>query len=265
VKVEFINKIWVKGTGKVSVLRKVLFVCAVILLLISLVQFLLGGLDEISWFTGVILPVVMLIYYRLNYNTDGYMGVRCDFRIEKEGFHVYYYDIDYRDGNGAHVEHIYIPYECVKELQYSRELVSVRIISQPVVTIHIKEKEEVIPVYENKEGVATREKVQGPEISGSSFYRLFYATGGILACLAVLVIGGLAMQVQEKNRLKQLLNEQVQYASAVQQVYVAEEGETIASICIKFYQTEEYADDIRVLNGLEEDEEPVAGQKLFLP
>lgn len=142
-KVEFINKIWVKGTGKVSVLRKVLFVCAVILLLISFVQFLLGGMDEISWFTGVILPVVMLIYYRLNYNTDGYMGVRCDFRIEKEGFHVYYYDIDYRDGNGAHVEHIYIPYECVKEFQYSRELVSVRIISQPVVTIHIKEKEEV--------------------------------------------------------------------------------------------------------------------------
>lgn len=140
-KIEFINKIWVKGTGKVSVLRKVLCICAVLLLLISFVQLLLGGLEEVSWFTGVVLPVVMLVYYRLNYNADGYMGVRCDFRIENDGFHVYYYDIDYHDGKGAHAEHINIPYENVKEFQYSRELVSVRIISQPVVISQVKGQE----------------------------------------------------------------------------------------------------------------------------
>ena len=142
-RVEFVNKIWVKGTGKVSTVRKLLFVCAVLLLFISLIQFVLGGAGDVNWFTSVVLPIVMLIYYRLNYNTDGYMGVRCDFIIENDGFHVYYYDVDYHDGNGVHAEHIYIPYQRIREFQYSRELVSLRVFSQPVVTWHMKGKEKV--------------------------------------------------------------------------------------------------------------------------
>lgn len=142
-KIEFINRIWVKGTGKVSIVRKLLFICAILLLFISLVQFLLGGIDDVNWFTGVVFPIVMLLYYRLNYNTDGYMSVRCDFKIENDGFHVYYYDVDYHDENGAHTEHIYIPYAKVQKFQYSRELVSLRIISRPVVTWHMKEEEKV--------------------------------------------------------------------------------------------------------------------------
>ena len=142
-KVEFVNRIWVKGTGKVSMIRKLLFVCAVLLLFISLGQFLLGGGEEVSWFTGVILPIVMLVYYRLNYNTDGYMSVRCELRIENNGLHIYYYDVDYHDGNGTHAEHIYIPYQRIHEVQYRRELVSLRIFSKPILTWHMKEKENV--------------------------------------------------------------------------------------------------------------------------
>ena len=99
----------------------------------------------------------------------------------------------------------------------------------------------------------------------SMFYRLFYATGGILTCIAILVITGLAMQIQERNRLETLLNEQEKLVASLQRVYVVEEGETVKSICMKFYQTTEQEEAIRLLNGLEKGEEPEEGQKIFLP
>ena len=73
------------------------------------------------------------------------------------------------------------------------------------------------------------------------------------------------MQIQERDRLKLLLNEQVQQTSVIQQVYLVEEGETVSEICMKFYQSEEYMDEIRLLNGLNAEEEPMPGQKIFLP
>lgn len=99
----------------------------------------------------------------------------------------------------------------------------------------------------------------------SSFYQLFYATAGILTCIAILVIAGLAMQIQERNQLKEMLNQQEKLVSSLQQVYVVEEGETVESICMKFYGNIEQEEAIRLLNSLAEDEEPEAGQKIFLP
>lgn len=98
-----------------------------------------------------------------------------------------------------------------------------------------------------------------------AFYKLFYATSGILTCMAILVIAGLAMQIQERNELKELLNRQEKLVSSIQQVYVVGEGESVESICLKFYGTTEQADAIRLLNSLEKDEEPAVGQKIFLP
>lgn len=98
-----------------------------------------------------------------------------------------------------------------------------------------------------------------------SMYRLFYMTSGVLTCLAILVIAGLAMQIQERNQLKMMLNDQERMVSSMQQVYVVEEGETVEEICMKFYESLDYMDEIRLLNGLEEDEEPEAGRKIFLP
>ena len=72
------------------------------------------------------------------------------------------------------------------------------------------------------------------------------------------------MQIQERDQLKELLSEQVRQTSSLQQVYVVEEGETIASICLKFYETTELEAEIRLLNGLSQEEEPKAGQKLLL-
>ena len=73
------------------------------------------------------------------------------------------------------------------------------------------------------------------------------------------------MQIKERNQLKELLQEQVRQTASIQQVYVVEEGETIASICFKFYATTELESEIRLLNGLSDEEEPVTGQKLYLP
>lgn len=113
--------------------------------------------------------------------------------------------------------------------------------------------------------VALQKPVEVQMRSSGSFYRLFYATGSVLTCMAILVIAGLAMQIQERNELKELLNRQEKLVSSLQQVYVVEEGETIESICGKFYGNTEQEEAIRLLNSLEEGEEPVPGQKIFLP
>ena len=94
---------------------------------------------------------------------------------------------------------------------------------------------------------------------------MFYATSGVLTCMAILVIAGLAMQIQERNELKEMINRQEKLVSSLQQVYVVEEGETIESICGKFYGNTDQEEAIRLLNSLEEDEEPAPGQKIFLP
>ena len=130
------------------------------------------------------------------------------------------------------------------------------------------------PVYSKKEERRTEKKTEEavPKIpseeiprSKGSFYQLFYATGGILTCIAILVIAGLAMQIQERNRLEALINEQEKLVSSIQRVYVVEEGETLESVCIKFYGDREQEEAIRLLNGLSADEELTAGQKIFLP
>ena len=107
--------------------------------------------------------------------------------------------------------------------------------------------------------------LQQPEQKNRSLYQLFYATGGILTCIAILAIAGLAMQIQERNQLKQLLNEQERLVSSIQKVYVVEEGETLEAICTRFYGSTEQMEAIRLLNSLEEEEEVTTGQKIFLP
>lgn len=99
----------------------------------------------------------------------------------------------------------------------------------------------------------------------SLLYRLLYATGGVLACLAVIVIGALAIEINEREHLKALLNEQEKAVSSLCEVYVVKEGESIESICREIYGSEDLVEVIRVLNGLEEGENPEAGQKIFLP
>jgi len=111
----------------------------------------------------------------------------------------------------------------------------------------------------------SRPEVRMPEQPKGSFYQLFYATGGILTCIAILVIAGLAMQIQERNELKQIINEHERLVSSLQKVYVVEEEETIESICMKFYGNTEQEEAIRILNSLPKGEEPQAGQKIFLP
>ena len=127
------------------------------------------------------------------------------------------------------------------------------------VKIPVKEEQKVHS--ERLSQKQAEEKIRNP----GSFYRLFYATGGVLTCMSILVIAGLAMQIQERNELKELLNQQEQLVSSLQKVYVVETGETIASICNKFYGDTKQEEAIRLLNGLKEGEEPVAGQKIFLP
>lgn len=118
----------------------------------------------------------------------------------------------------------------------------------------------------NTEQQISGQNLKNTEWSGySGFYRLFYATGGVLTCIAILVIAGLAMQIKERNELKALLNEQERLVSAMQQVYLVEEGETIQSICLKFYGSTEKEEAVRLLNSLAEGEEPEKGQKIFLP
>lgn len=185
--------------------------------------------------------------------------------IEKEQKIFYYQENELRELPGY-----YIYYEKNAEMQNymadTRRVIPVEEdIKQPprdVIPHDIQGKPDVL---ENGQVKPSDVIVRRTEYKHRSLYQLFYATGGILACIAILAIAGLAMQIQERNQLKQLLNEQERLVSSIQQVYVVEEGETVNEICIKFYGSAEQAEAIRTLNSLEENEEPKAGQKIFLP
>lgn len=94
---------------------------------------------------------------------------------------------------------------------------------------------------------------------------LLTTTGGVLACLAVLVIGAMAIQIRERERLQQLLNEREQMVASLCTAYEVKEGETVESICQSVYGSTEIADEIREFNGLEQGENPQTGQKILLP
>lgn len=177
--------------------------------------------------------------------------------IEKEQKFLFY-----RDGELKELPGYYIYYERNAEMQ--------NYMAENLQSIPAKEKvklsEEKITGEEKELPFSgERKPSERMPVQPGRFYQLFYATGGILTCIAILAIAGLAMQIQERNQLKELLNEQEKLVSSLQQVYVTEEGETVESICLKFYGTTEQEAAIRLLNSLEEDEEPEKGQKIFLP
>lgn len=163
--------------------------------------------------------------------------------------------LHYKEGRMKELQGYYIYYEKNTEMQ--NYMVGTK---QTVV-----EEEKVIKIESKEEKEEPILSKRRHDVNIVMFYRLFYATGGILTCLAILVIIGLAMQIKERDQLKELLQEQVRQTASIQQVYVVEEGETIASICFKFYATTELESEIRLLNGLLDGEEPVVGQKLYLP
>lgn len=169
--------------------------------------------------------------------------------VEKEQRFLYY-----QEGCLQELPGFYIFYERNAEMQnYMAELRQL-----PPVPVEKKAKE----VEERK---VTGKEFSPKAVPSGTFYQLFYATSGILTCVAILAIAGLAMQIKERNQLEELLNEQEKLVASLQQVYVVEEGETVKSICEKFYGDTEQEEAIRLLNSLEEGEEPEAGQKLFLP
>ena len=165
----------------------------------------------------------------------------------------------YRDGDLQELTGYYIYYERNAQMQTYMAEAGHTIPEQKQEPVLVNRPDTGIP--EKPEVIFTGKEQQGKK----AFYQLFYATGGILTCIAILVIAGLAMQIEERNQLKELLNEQEKIVSSLQQVYVVEKGETIESICTEVYGSAEQEAVIRLLNGLEKDEEPEAGRKLFLP
>jgi hypothetical protein len=165
----------------------------------------------------------------------------------------------YTEGELKELPGYYIYYERNAEMQsYMAEAGGVKEVEEKV---QIPERED-----QRRQPEVVIQKLPETKLhSSGSFYRLFYATSGVLTCMAILVIAGLAMQIQERNEMKEMLNRQEKLVSSLQQVYVVEEGETIESICGKFYGNAKQEEAIRLLNSLEEGEEPVAGQKIFLP
>lgn len=176
-----------------------------------------------------------------------------------------------------------------------------------------------------------------------SIYRLLYAAGGMVACLSILVIAGLVMQLKERETLRELLNEQSIGAMAnvgagedplshgqtispvpssisdplntnpaqgttgdgttqsagntnqntspssipdatptpttepvptpteairvmsLQREYIIEKGDTLASICMRFYGSVEILEELMRINELTDRDKIYAGQTIYLP
>lgn len=127
--------------------------------------------------------------------------------------------------------------------------------------VQAKEPERMLP--QRREAAMTVHR--SGEKKGLPLYRLVYATGGVLACLALFVIGALAAQINEREYLKRLLNEQEQAVSSFCETYVVKENETIEIICETVYGSASPAEQIRRLNGLDAGENPEPGDKILLP
>lgn len=112
----------------------------------------------------------------------------------------------YRDGRLEAFSGYYIYYERNDEMQGY-------MMSRGV--LPAKTEEEELPAGMRRQKEQKESAVREPVYRNkSSLYRLIYASGGMLACIAVLVIAGLAMQLRERNKLRDLLNGQ--YEDAVQ-------------------------------------------------
>lgn len=112
----------------------------------------------------------------------------------------------YRDGRMEAFPGYYIYYEKNDEMQSYMMGKGV---------LPSKTEEEELPAGMRKQKEGNEPAARIPAYRGrSSLYRLIYASGGMLACIALLVIAGLAMQLRERNKLRDLLNEK--YEDAVQ-------------------------------------------------
>ena len=115
--------------------------------------------------------------------------------------------LSYRDGQLEPFPGYYIYYERNTEMQSY-------MISRGMLPSLAEEEE--LPAGTKKQQELHEAGGQGVLYRGrSSLYRLIYASGGMLACIAVLVIAGLVIQLKERNELRDLLNGQ-SYEDAVQ-------------------------------------------------
>ena len=245
--------------------------------------------------------------------------------IEKEyGFYCY------RDGLLCELPGYYIYYEKNAEMQlYMIQAGKVPLAEEADLPEPVMKK----AYQDRKEPGRTRSRSGGGQKENGSLYRLVYASGGMVLCLAVLLIFGLAMQLKERNELRELLNDRtVQTSGGVSEVtrlpqpseaprltltpqptlpqepaptqepvltqeptptqelrresestpltpapteevhvmtptreYVIQRGDTLASICMKFYGSTEILEEILRINGLSDRNTIYAGQVLQLP
>lgn len=235
----------------------------------------------------------------------------------------------YQDGRMQELPGYYIYYDKNTEMQMY--MIQTK-------TMPLPEEEDIPESYVSPAGSSpARREQQYPE--KPSLYRLLYAAGGMIACLAILVIAGLVIQLKEREELRELLNEQSVGAMAVngtvnptagvlskptlspmpsvlpkkeqeetenpnaatatptiapasstaptvteavqisaaptpteavrvmslQREYVIEKGDTLASICMRFYGSVEILEEILRINELTNRDTIYAGQTIYLP
>jgi len=141
---EFINKIWMENTPRNKAIRRLLTILGSALLIITFFQILMGGLKEINWFTGIIVPF-LLIGQSFSFTRSGrYLSSLIKIEI-KPGEAVFKYpNIDRLDKMGIHSETITIKDSSVEQFQYSKELNSIRIISKPTIKIVTGSSENIV-------------------------------------------------------------------------------------------------------------------------
>ena len=115
----FINKIWIAGVSpKNKVLRIILLVCGGILLLGGLIQLMFDGFREFNWFSGAILPLI-LIGQSFNFTRrGGYTSCLLNIEVRQDQVTFTYPNIDRLDRAGVRHESIMMARGAVDDLQY---------------------------------------------------------------------------------------------------------------------------------------------------
>ena len=148
-KFEFINRVWVQNSPRNKLLRKILLICGGLLAGIALIQILMGGIKDVNWITGILLPAVMIIQSFLFTSSGRYIAASIEMTIETDWLMFVYPDIDRLNKLGNHSETIIMNWEDIFSVQYSKELESIRIVAMAMVKIESESKNEVASYGEN--------------------------------------------------------------------------------------------------------------------
>lgn len=153
-KIEILNKIYVKGKAEKSVIRVIMIIGIVVTVIMFLISLIGEGFSFRLLLRSLIIPLtVFTSVLSVTSGKEGYKSVPLIIDYDSEGIRLTYEAIDREDKMGRRNEEIYIGFNNITKIEYSKSLKCFNIQGYPIEKIKYLEKKnnkEVIYDYKKK-------------------------------------------------------------------------------------------------------------------